>query len=152
MEVQTLRKKFNLDLQELDGYSILVHGGRGAGKTHLMGDFLKTEAVNGPVRYINVVGEDGGLTLRGMGLGDVGEDIDSLKDFTDALADYEKAKVHAIGVDSSHALSRWIMRKVTGSDRLPEIKTGSNEWGDYHMQSYNTMMALRRAAKMIMVT
>jgi len=148
-----MRKKFNLDTQELKGYSILVHGGRGAGKTHLMGDFLKVESVNGPVRFINVVGEDGGLTLKGMGLGDVGEDIDSLKDFTDALLDYEKAKVYAIGVDSIHALSKWIMRKVTGSERLPEIKAGGgNEWGDYHQTSYNTMMALRRAAKMIMCT
>ena len=100
-----------------------------------------------------MVGEDGGLTLRGMGLGDVGEDIDSLKDFTDALTEYATAKVHAIGVDSSHALSRWIMRKVTGSDRLPEIKSsGGNEWGDFHQTSYNTYMALRRAAKMIMCT
>ena len=149
----SLRKKFNLDTQELDGYSIMVHGGRGAGKTHLMGDFLKTESAKGPVRFINIVGEDGGLTLKGMGLGDVGENIDSLKDFNDALAEYTAAKVWAIGVDSSHALSRWIMRKVTGSDRLPEIKSsGGNEWGDFHMQSYNTYMALRRSAKMIMCT
>ena len=148
----SLRKKFNLDTQELDGYSIMVHGGRGAGKTHLMGDFLKTEAKLGPVRYINVVGEDGGLTLRGMGLGEVGEDIDSFKDFNDALIEYAATKVHAIGVDSIHALSRWIMRKVTGSDRLPEIKQGTNEWGEFHQHSYNTYMTLRRAAKMIMCT
>jgi len=70
----------------------MVHGGRGAGKTHLMGDFLKTESKNGLVRFINVVGEDGGLTLRGMGLGDVGEDIDSLKDFNDALTEYTNAR------------------------------------------------------------
>lgn len=149
----SLRKKFNLDTQELDGYSILVHGGRGAGKTHLMGDFLKTESKNGLVKYINIVGEDGGLTLKGMGLGDVGEDIDSLKDFLDVLDECTKTKVYAIGVDSAHALSRWIMRKVTGSDRLPEIKSsGPNEWGSYHQDSYNTYMTLRRAAKMIMVS
>ena len=147
-----MRRKFNLDTQELDGYTILVHGGRGSGKTYLAGDFLKTESKQGPVRFINVVGEDGSLTLRGMGLGDVGEDIDSLKDFTDALKEYQTQKVHAIAVDSIHALSRWIMQKVTGSDRLPEIKTGTNEWGDFHQQSYNTYMALRRAAKMIMCT
>lgn len=151
-EVLTLRKRFNLDTQELDGYTLLVHGGRGSGKTYLAGDFLKTESTKGPVRFINVVGEDGSLTLRGMGLGDVGEDIDSLKDFNDALAEYTKLKVHAIAVDSIHALSRWVMQKVTGSDRLPEIRQGSNEWGDFHNHSYNTYMALRRAAKMIMCT
>ena len=144
------RRKFDLDKQELDGYTILVHGGRGSGKTYLAGDFLKVESTKGPVRFINVVGEDGSLTLRGMGLGDVGEDIDSLKDFIDALKEYQTLKVHAIAVDSIHALSRWIMQKVTGSDRLPEIKQGSNEWGDYHNTSYNTFMSLRRAAKMIM--
>jgi hypothetical protein len=151
--VIALRKKFNLDSQELDGYSVLVHGGRGAGKTHLMGDFLKTESKYGLVKFINVMGEDGCLTLRGMGLGDIGEDVDSLKDFLDVLAECTKDKVHAIAVDSAHALSRWIMRKVTGSDRLPEIKTsGPNEWGAYHQDSYNTYMTLRRAAKMIMVS
>lgn len=147
-----MRHKFNLDTQELDGYTILVHGGRGSGKTYLAGDFLKTESKVGPVRFINVVGEDGSLTLRGMGLGDVGEDIDTLKDFLDALKEYQTLKIHAIAVDSIHALSRWIMQKVTGSDRLPEIKTGTNEWGDFHQQSYNTYMSLRRAAKMIMCT
>lgn len=152
MEHNTMRRKFNLDTQELDGYTILVHGGRGSGKTYLAGDFLKVESKNGPVRFINVVGEDGSLTLKGMGLGDVAEDIDSIADFTAALKDYQAAKVHAIAVDSVHALSKWIMQKVTGSDRLPEIRQGTNEWGDFHQQSYNAYMALRRSAKMIMCT
>ena len=89
----TLRKKFNLDASELDGYSIMVHGGRGSGKTYLAGDFLKTEMAHGPVRYVNIVGEDGELTLRGMGIGENGEHIDSLDDFNAAMAEYEKMKV-----------------------------------------------------------
>jgi hypothetical protein len=151
MEV-SLRKKFDLDKSELDGYSLLVHGNRAAGKTHLMGDFLKTESANGPIRFINVVGEDGELTLKGMGLGDVGEHIDSLDDFLAAIKEYEGLKLQALGVDSLFALSRWIMRKVTGSDRLPEIRKESNEWGDLHHKSYNTAMAVRRAAKIVMCT
>lgn len=146
------RKKFNLDTAELDGYTLLVHGGRASGKTYLVGDFLKTESAFGPVRFLNIVGEDGNLTLRGMGLGDVGEHIESHKDFMDALKEYQEKKVHALGVDSIHALSRWIMQKVTGSDRLPEIRTGTNEWGEFHQHSYNTYMAVRRAAKLIMCT
>lgn len=147
-----MRKRFNLDTAELDGYTILVHGGRASGKTYLTGDFLKTESAFGPVRFLNIVGEDGNLTLRGMGLGDIGEHIDSLDDFTAALKEFQEKKVHALGVDSIHALSRWIMKKVVGSDRLPEIRKESNEWGDLHHTSYNTMMALRRAAKLIMCT
>ena len=148
----TLRKKFDLDKSELDGYSILVHGGRASGKTYLVGDFLKTESANGPVRFINVVGEDGELTLRGMGLGEVGEHVESYQDFTDAIKEFTGLKLQALGVDSIHALSRWIMRKVTGSDRLPEIRKEANEWGELHHLSYNTYMALRRAAKLVMCT
>lgn len=146
------RKKFNLDKSELDGYSILVHGGRASGKTYLTGDFLRTESKLGPVRYVNIAGEDGELTLRGMGIGENGEHIDTYDDFKAAITEYQGLKLQAVGIDSIFALSRWIMRKVVGSDRLPEIRQGSNEWGDFHHLSYNTFMALRRAAKLVMCT
>ena len=146
-----MRHKFNLDQAELDGYSILVHGGRGSGKTYLEGDFLKEESKLGPVRFMNIVGEDGNLTLKGMGLGDVGEHIESFQDFLDALKEYRTLKVHALAIDSAFALSRWIMQKVTGSDRLPEIKSGGgNEWGDFHQKSYNAYMEARRSCKFLM--
>ena len=148
-----MRKRFDLDKAELDGYTMLIHGGRAAGKTHLVGDFLRTESANGPVRFINIAGEDGNLTLRGMGLGECGEHIESYQDFYDAITEYSKTKIHAVGVDSLHALSRWVMRKVTGSDRLPEIKQqGGNEWGELHHLMYNLMMMLRRSGKYVMCT
>lgn len=146
------RQKFNLDNIELDGYTILVHGGRAAGKTYLVGDFLRTESKTGPVRFINIAGEDGQLTLRGMGLGEVGETIDSYDDFVAALKEFSSLKLQALGVDSAHALSKWIMKKVTGSDRLPEIRKESNEWGELHHLSSNLYMQLRRAAKFVMCT
>ena len=59
------RHKFNLDEQILDSYTFLVHGGRGSGKTHLVGDMLKYEQQYGQVRLINVKGEDGALSHRG---------------------------------------------------------------------------------------
>lgn len=149
---ETLRQKFNLDQSELDGYTMLVHGGRAAGKTYLVGDFLRTESKIGTVRFINIAGEDGQLTLRGMGLGEVGETIDSYEDFIAALDEFTKMKIHALGVDSAHALSKWIMKKVTKSDRLPEIRKESNEWGELHHISGNTYMRLRRAAKLVMCT
>ena len=152
MEGYTLRKRFNLDQSELHGYTMLVHGGRASGKTHLAGDFLRTEAARGPVRFINVEGEDGYLTLRGMGLGEAGETVESYQDFYDAITEYAKAGTHALAVDSLHALSRWVMRKVTGSDRLPEIKRESNEWGELHHLMHNLMMMLRRSARYVMCT
>lgn len=148
-----MRKRFNLDQSELNGYTILVHGGRASGKTYLSGDFLKVESKLGPVRFINVAGEDGQLTLKGMGLGDVGETIESYEDFLDALKEYETLKLQALAVDSVHALSKWIMKKVTGSDRLPEIKSGGgNEWGELHHISNNLYTRIRRAAKFVMCT
>lgn len=149
-----MRKKFNLDQSELDGYMTLIHGGRAAGKTYLAGDFLREESLYGPVRFINVAGEDGQLTLRGMGLGDIGETVESYDDFLAAIKEYKEQNVHAIAVDTIHALSRWIMQKVTGSDRLPEVRRGGerNEWGELHHLSYNLHMILRRSAKMVMCT
>lgn len=147
-----MRRKFNLDTAELNGYTIHVHGGYGAGKTYLQGDFLRTESKAGPVRFLNIAGEDGSLTMRGMGLGDIAETIETYQDFLDAIKEFTGLKLQALAMDSSHALSRLIMRKVTGSDRLPEIRKESNEWGDLHHTSYNTYMAIRRAAKFVMVT
>ena len=43
---------------------VLVHGGS-VREDIYKGDFLCTEMKNGPVRFINVAGEDGALTLRG---------------------------------------------------------------------------------------
>jgi hypothetical protein len=146
------RKTFNLDQQELNGFTILIHGGRAAGKTYLAGDFLKQESVNGTVRFVNISGEDGALTLKGMGLGEQGETCESYQDFYEAMVDYAKAGVHAVAVDSLHALSRWVMKKVTGADRLPEVRKEANEWGEVHHHMYNLMMMLRRAGRYVMCT
>ena len=146
------RKKFNLDTAELDGYTIHVHGGYGVGKTHLMGDFLRTEAKAGPVRFLNIIGEDGNLTIKGMGLGDIGEHVEDYATFVEILKEFTALKLQALGIDSSNALAALLMRKVVGSDRLPEIKQGSNEWGEFHHLSRNVYTGIRRAAKYVMVT
>ena len=148
----SLRAKFDLDKAELDGYTIHVHGGYGVGKTYLEGDFLKHESKVGEVRFINIAGEDGSLTMRGMGLGNVGETVDNYADFMEALKEFTAKKLQALAIDSSNALAVVLMRKVVGSDRLPEIKQGSNEWGEFHHLSRNTYTAIRRAARFVMVT
>ena len=41
------RLEFNLDMRELNRCSVLVHGITNAGKTFLLGDFLKYESGQG---------------------------------------------------------------------------------------------------------
>ena len=143
------RTKFNLDTQELNGYATLIHGINAAGKTYFLGDFLKEESAEGVVRFINVAGEDGALTIKGMGLGEIAETIDSYKDFEAAIDEYRAAKVHAIGVDSLTPLIGWVRVHLFKSDRFPN---GAEEWSELHRVVNNLMYKLRRSATQIMCT
>src|SRR2546422_4719959 len=88
---ELMRTKLNMDLQTLDSFTMLIHGDRASGKTALAGDMLLYELQKGgDVRFINVKGEDGTLTLRGMGLGDRGETVENYADFNEVLNDYTK--------------------------------------------------------------
>ena len=144
-----MRAKFDLDTQELKGYSTLAHGINASGKTHLAGDFLKTEQANGIVRYINVSGEDGALTLKGMGLGGVAETVESYKDMEDALNEYKAANVWAIAIDSLTPLNGWVRVKTFGSDRMPN---GADEWTELHRWMNNIIMLAKRSCKMLFCT
>lgn len=143
------RTKFNLDAQELNEFSILIHGINASGKTHLLGDFLREEGQYGSVQFINVAGEDGALTIKGMGLGDHAETIDSYKDFEAAIDEYRQAKTHAIGVDSLTPLNKWLRVHLFKSDRFPN---GAEEWSELHRLMDNLMYKLKRSAKLIMCT
>ena len=48
---------------QFEGGTFLLHGPYGGGKTHLLGDMLATESEQGPVRFINLKGEDGYLSI-----------------------------------------------------------------------------------------
>ena len=145
------RKKFNLDSQALDGFTMMVHGGRAAGKTHLMGDFLAHEKAKGHIRFINVLGEDGTLTISGMGLGAIAETVESYEDFLAACKEYQDSGVHAVALDSLSVLGRWVCKKVLGgADRAPRISKEGNEWGDFHREMDIAMLRLRQAARYVL--
>lgn len=143
------RHKFNLDTQEQHNNSMLIYGVNAVGKTFLLCDFLKEESKHGPVRFINIVGEDGAGTGKGLGLGDIGEDIDLLASFEEALAEYTKAGVVAIAVDGFHFLNAQVRTKQFGSDRYPN---SPDEWGALHMAMENLTRRYKRSAKWTMVS
>lgn len=150
-----MRQKLQLDLQTLDSFTMLIHGDRASGKTALAGDMLATELkAGGEVRFINVKGEDGTLTLRGMGLGDRGETVENYADFDACLNDYAKLGLIGLAVDSLAALNQWVAYKVCGAERMPVIDRNkpANEWGDLHREMNNLAMRLRRTAKYVICT
>lgn len=129
---------------------MLVHGVRAAGKTHLGGDFLRENAQRGPVKFINILGEDGQRSAMSAQLGDVGETHESYQDFKDFCKEYQGKKLEAVFLDSVSVLGKWIMRHVVGSDRLPRITKESNEWGEFHREAETASMLLRNTAKYVL--
>src|SRR5688572_8984224 len=138
------RVPFDMSLSSLDSLSLLIHGGWGVGKTRLAADCLKHESSKGPVRFINVKGEDGQLSASGLDLGPIGETVETVKDFEDMLAEYAKAPLRAVAVDSFKALVRLVIAKECGG-KLPEK-------GDYitiHPIMENLVTSLRRIAQIV---
>src|SRR3972149_12100030 len=103
------RKRFNFDTLLLDGYTILIHGVRAAGKTHFLGDYLETESKTGPCKFINMLGEDGQLSAQSFHLGDIGETHETYEDFKLFCKEYAGKKLHAVALDSVSVLGRWAM-------------------------------------------
>lgn len=138
-----MRQKLNLDLRNLDRITMLIHSAFGAGKTHLVGDMLKTEG-NG--LFINVKGEDGTLSLADMALGDIGETIENLKDWKDLIGDYRGKGLKACGVDSLKALCRIVMEGKVSNDRPPE----KTEYGLIHWFMESLTKELRTVAPIVL--
>jgi hypothetical protein len=146
-----MRKQFDLNLRALDRLLVLVHGEYGSGKTHLLGDFLRTEAVHGPVAFINVAGEDGYMSLANFGLGMAGETVETVDDFNSAVLDLRtKGKPRAVGVDSLKWLLRAAIVKVCGPNRLPEISKTKNDWPAIHKLMEDMVVSLRNVAPFVM--
>lgn len=145
-----MRERFNLDIATLDRFTMLVHGGYGVGKTHFLGDMLKTESVVGPVRFLNIVGEDGMLSIANTGLGDVGESVDTLKDFKDALSDYAKLGLSALAIDGGKSFGRLCIKGVCG-ERLPSVGKGSDDWQRIHLEFEAAIAALRSIAPIVVM-
>lgn len=139
--------------QTFSGGTFLIHGAYGAGKTHLLGDMLRTEGGVGPVRFINMRGEDGYLSVAKAILdGAVAETVETYEDLEGALLDAKKADARAIAIDGWHRLYPLVYKKVLGSDRLPTVGGQRNEWGDVHRQAEQMIESLRYYAPIVMCT
>lgn len=146
-----MRERFNLDIATLDRFTMLIHGNYGTGKTTLLGDMLKTEAAAGkPVRFLNLVGEDGMLSIANIGLGDVGESVDTLKDFEDAMSDYAKLGLAALAIDGGKSFGKIITKSVCG-ERLPSVGKGSDDWQRIHQKFEATIASLRSVAPVVVM-
>lgn len=149
-------KRFNLDDVSNSGGSILFVGEAAVGKTHLLGDMLKTESEKGSVLYINILGEDGMLTISKLGLGNIGVTIDTYDDFMQLIKDNTAKPMQAWAIDSFQMLQRLASKKITGSDRTPkipsteELKQGAvNEWPEIHRLTEDAARKSRFGARFI---
>lgn len=141
-----MRSKFNLDLVDLTRLSVLLQGIPNTGKTHLLADMLREERKNGPVRFLNVKGEDGWASAAHMGLGEIGETVSTPKDIQDFAAECAKGKVHAVGLDGCRPLFNHILVDLVQSDpknagqvRLPDAKLDGERSKAYWAQARFTM-------------
>jgi hypothetical protein len=145
-----MRERFNLDVATLERFTMLIHGGFGVGKTHFLGDMLKAESATGPVRFLNIRGEDGMLSIANTGLGDVGESVDTLKDMKDALADYAKLKLSALAIDGGKHFGRLVIKSVCG-ERLPSVGKGADDWQRIHTEFEATITSFRSIAPIVVM-
>lgn len=145
-------KQLDLDNVSVDNIRILLHSVRAGGKTHLCGDFLKYEQQFGPVAYVNTDGE-GLMTIRGIGLGNVGYQVESLKDFKDLMKQFHAKPLHAMAVDSLQVLERLAILAVLGTnERSPMSTKEKNEWVDIGREFNNALASMWKATRLLMCT
>ena len=143
-----MRQRFDLDLRSLERFTVLFHGAFGSGKTALLGDMLRYEMKQGPVRYLNIAGEDGQLSIANFGLGNIGETVDTLKDFNEAIDEYRKEGLRALAVDGGKWFGRLCIKDVCG-DRLPKVGGNSDDWTQIHGRYENAISRLRHIAPVV---
>lgn len=145
-----MRQILNLNLKSLERFTMLLHGGYGVGKTGLLGDMLRYEAKNGPVRYVNIAGEDGYLSIANLGLGEIGETVDTLKDFKEAMAEYRKLGLAALAIDGGKQFGQLCIKDVCG-DRAPKVGGNSDDWSRIHREFESTIASLRSVAPVVVM-
>lgn len=144
-----MRERFNLDLPDLQRILMLVHGNYGVGKTHLLGDMLREERARGDVRFLNIRGQDGYLSIANLGLGEVAETVDTLADFKAAIQDYQKAGIRALAIDDMKQLGQLVIKSVCG-ERLPSVGKGSDDWQRIHKELETLLPSLRWIAPVVL--
>lgn len=155
MAFDPTRLEFNLDMRELNRCSTLVHGITNAGKTFLLGDFLKYESQYGKVAFIDVAGEGGSMSLADLGLtaaGHKGYRVSTRKELTDLLDWLSNQDLRALAFDSLKAFVRLVIAERVGTDRMPIVDRNSseNEWGDVHFRMERMAGRLSAAAPWLM--
>lgn len=136
-----------------DAGTFLIHGAYGSGKTHLLGDALRTEGGLGPVRFINLRGEDGYSSIEKEITDDAaGETVDTFDDLEASLLDAKKAGARLIAIDGLHRLYPLTYKKVLGSDRLPVVGGQTNEWSGVHKAAETLIEGLRYHAPIVVCT
>ena len=145
-------KKIDLDKTAIDNLRVLVHSIRAGGKTHLCGDMLKYESQFGPVAYVNRDGE-GLTTIKGIGLGEVGYQVETLKDFKELMKQFIDKPIHAMVVDSLQVLERMVKLGVLGTNERSPISTKEkNEWVDIGREFENALLSMSKATKLLLCT
>lgn len=113
---------------------------------------LNYEKQFGPVAYINTDGE-GLMTIKGIGLGDIGYQVETLKDFKELMVECIKKPLHALVVDSLQVLERMAKLHVLGTcDRSPTSTKEKNEWVDIGREFENALVSIGKAAKIVICT
>jgi len=163
-----MRERFNLDINTLDRFSLMVIGINGAGKTRLLGDMLAHEKSYGEVLYVHAENEDGLLTISGMNIGNNGVTVSTYEEYMEAIGHYADSsagkELQAIAIDSLHAfvpLCKLVVMqksKYQGTDRdlvIPnadERKAGApgGEWSEFHILLEKVVRSARKVAKYTM--
>lgn len=160
-------KTINLDVKNLDSYTMLIHGNFGVGKTHLLGQALKyyrdlAQVINTnhalaqeakrertQVSFINIAGEDGYLTLANFGFGDIGVTVENWEELNGLIDDYvTKQNMACIALDGLKQVGELAIRKTCG-ERLPSVGKGSDDWQRIHRDMDTFMRKLRYAAPVV---
>ena len=157
-----MQSPFNLNLPTLDRFSVLVQGIPNSGKTYLGGDMLKYESQHGPVRFINVKGEDGWASAAGMDLGNIGVTVESEADLQQVAADMIREKVHAVVLDGARPLWGFIMNGIIQSEkpgtvpRLPDSKLDGDRsktwWSQARFRMEENIKLLKTSCNIFLAT
>ena len=158
-----MQSPFNLDIATLDRLAVLVQGVTNSGKTHLCGDMLAYEKQFGPVKFLNVRGEDGASTNADMGLGAIGVNVDHEGDVQDVAADCLKNKVHAVALDGARLLFNQILVRLVQSKpqfahdvRLPDARldgdSSKSYWAQARFRMEQTIALLKTSVNVLLVT
>ena len=158
-----MRQRFNLNVADLKRPSVLIQGIPNSGKTHLAGDMLRTEQEFGPVRFINIKGEDGWQSIAHMGLGDIGITVDAATDVRELAGEFVRDKVHAAVLDGARLLYGLLLVAMVQSDpkcatevRLPDARFDGEKskgyWSQARFQMEQTITLLKTSVNVLMAT